>query len=244
MSSGRSSSCARRLSSCDHARSTERMVPSRGSCRAEYADSVPLTAAAANCGPSAWRSRSIDEARPCRNCAKIAPELPRAPSRAPSAATRAASPTESGASLPSLEAAALSVAARLAPVSASRTGKTLMRFRLSCSRTTASAPARTTRENTVPLSFVVSSALWLMFPACVIVMPSSVAQGPFPGRSAPGRRILLTGASRPHHLARKRADLLQGLARGGGHGAGPRRRERAAACRRPPGRRSCPAPPR
>ena len=50
-SSGRSSSCARRVSSCDQARSTERMVPSRGSCRAEYADSVPLTAAAANCVP-------------------------------------------------------------------------------------------------------------------------------------------------------------------------------------------------
>ena len=47
-----------------------------------------------------------------------------------------------------------SVAARLAPVSASRTGKTLMRFSVSCSRTTASAPARSTREKPVPSSVV------------------------------------------------------------------------------------------
>ncbi len=159
------------LSSCDQARSTERMVPSRGSCRAEYADSVPLTAAAANCVPSTLRSRSMEEASPWRNWAKIAPELPRAPSRAPSAATRAASPTESGAALPSLDAAALSVAARLAPVSASRTGKTLMRFSASCSRTTASAPARTTRENASPLSLVVWSMVSVI---CRGFLPSPV----------------------------------------------------------------------
>jgi hypothetical protein len=46
-----------------------------------------------------------------------------------------------GAPAPSLADAARSVAARLAPVSASATGKTLMRSRLSHSRTTASVPA-------------------------------------------------------------------------------------------------------
>ena len=34
-----------------------------------------------------------------------------------------------------------------------------MRFSASCSRTTASAPARTTRENIAPLSLVVSSVV-------------------------------------------------------------------------------------
>src|SRR4030066_1016391 len=78
-----------------------------------------------------WFSFSISVLRLWRNWAKMSPELPRAPERAASAIDRRV--VFRDLLTTAVSAIERMVAARLVPVSASGTGKTLIRLRYSCS---------------------------------------------------------------------------------------------------------------
>ncbi len=108
-----------------HLRMTVIIVPSFGSAMASY-----MVRTAARTDRPKWATEISWEPhdsapRPCRNWAKMTPELPRAPSRA--AAAMAADVTVYDRCGRTRSMMARTVEARLDPVSASGTGKTLIR---------------------------------------------------------------------------------------------------------------------
>src|SRR5713226_2635347 len=129
---------------------TVRMVPSTGFAMAEYAESAARTTAPAKSSvDTRGRSGSPSE-KPQKNCARIAPEFPRAPPTASSAKRRDISRTCRWRTRAMPAAIFWSVEATLVPVSPSGTGKTLILFRPSARSETKRAPAMTERERRRP----------------------------------------------------------------------------------------------
>src|SRR6266567_475112 len=129
---------------------TVRMVPSTGFAMAEYAESEARTTACAK-SSVVTRGRSGNPSeKPQKNCARIAPEFPRAPPTASSARHRDISRTCRWRTRAMPTAIFWSVEATFVPVSPSATGKTLILFRPSARSETKRAPAMTERERRRP----------------------------------------------------------------------------------------------
>ena len=129
---------------------TERRVPSFGWAIAPRAALAAARARSANAGAGRRAALSTPSANPSSACAKIAPELPRAPRRASSAARRATAARLRSRVPATAAETRSSVAARFEPVSRSATGKTLMRSIASRRKETARAPATRARAKRRP----------------------------------------------------------------------------------------------
>ena len=124
-----------------NAEMTLRMVPSTGLASALRALSAPRRTAAASARASSTGALRACSARPTRNCAMIAPELPRAPSMASLPMRASSSPMCRLRRLSAPCSTLPRVEARLLPVSPSGTGNTLMRLSSSRAAMTRRVPA-------------------------------------------------------------------------------------------------------
>jgi hypothetical protein len=154
--SAKSSTSSARFETCrDQSRMTERIVPSTGRAIALQADSPARTTAAPKSRVVTRGLSGRPSENPQKNCARIAPELPRAPPTASSARAFDISRTWRW-RLREIPAAIFwSVEATLVPVSPSGTGKTLILFRASARSPTNRAPAITARERRRPSRYAI-----------------------------------------------------------------------------------------
>ena len=120
---------------------TLRMVPSRGSASACRADAAPARMACAKLSGANTGRAPAASARPVKNCARIAPELPRALSTASSPTRCNNSPALAVRRLKAPVSKPPRVKARLLPVSPSGTGNTLILLSVSRWAITRRAPA-------------------------------------------------------------------------------------------------------
>ena len=135
---------------------TVRIVPSTGRAIAEYADSAAFTTAAPK-PPVVTRGESgRPSENPQKNCARIAPELPRAPPTAWSASVFDISRTWRWRTREMPAAIFWSVEATLVPVSPSGTGNTLILLRASARSATKCAPAITARDRRLPSRYPIA----------------------------------------------------------------------------------------
>ena len=149
-----------RCTACANAVSTVRIVPSRGSLRLSRAYSAPPSTPAAKSAGSIWFRWPTRSQRPRKNCARIAPELPRAPSSAASATRVSVLPACRSGHLRSAPSTAFTVSARFVPVSPSGTGNTLILFRCSWRDSSRRMPACSAKFSRSPsrLSAVTATA--------------------------------------------------------------------------------------
>ncbi len=129
---------------------TVRIVPSTGRAIALYADSAAFTTAAPKARVVTRGESGRPSENPQKNCARMAPELPRAPPIAWSARALDISRT-CRCRMREIPAATFwRVEATFVPVSPSATGKTLILLSASARSATKCAPAITARESRLP----------------------------------------------------------------------------------------------
>ena len=126
---------------------TLRMVPSFGSDRAWRAVSAPCRMACPICSKLAPRADPMRSEMPVKNWARMAPELPRAPSMACSLTRRNSSPVLCALRLRAPVRMLPKVNAMLLPVSPSGTGNTLILLSKSRCEMTRRAPEIRARRN-------------------------------------------------------------------------------------------------
>ena len=133
---------------------TVRMVPSRGSDKASCAYSLPLAMAWLKVYGVKRVSSPAESLMPWKNCATIAPELPRDPSSRASAILASSVPRCLSPSSRNTASTEPRDKLRLVPVSPSATGNTLMWFSRSCSATTRWIPDTSASAKAAPSRYL------------------------------------------------------------------------------------------